>query len=136
MSPRGAMSTSSMLTRDRRCRWDVRASLTARAVPVRGGVRPSQGSSPPVGALDLATVPLVDAKLGELWSVGFTRLALDLRDVEFLDSTAVRMLWSWHSTSEADGIAFGVIPGPEVVQRVLEVAGVAERLAYWSPDSS
>ena len=90
----------------------------------------------PVGALDLATVPLVDAKLGELWSVGFTRLALDLRDVEFLDSTAVRMLWSWHSTSEADGIAFGVIPGPEVVQRVLEVAGVAERLAYWSPDSS
>ena len=100
-------------------------------VPHRAGVRVR-----PVGALDLATVPLVDAKLAELWSVGFTRLALDLREVPFLDSTAVRMLWSWHSTSEADGIAFGVIPGPEVVQRVLDVAGVAERLTYWSPDGS
>ena len=40
----------------------------------------------PVGALDLATVPLVDAQLADLWSVGFTRLVLDLRDVPFLDS--------------------------------------------------
>jgi anti-anti-sigma factor len=90
----------------------------------------------PVGPLDLATVPLVDAQLAELWSVGFTHLALDLRDVPFLDSTGVRMLWSWHTTSAADGIAFGVIPGPPVVQRVLELAGVAERLTYWSPDGS
>ena len=89
----------------------------------------------PVGALDLATVPLVDTQLAELWSVGFTRLVLDLREVPFLDSTGVRMLWSWHSTSAADGIAFGVIPGPPLVQRVLEVAGVDERLTYWSPDA-
>jgi len=88
----------------------------------------------PVGALDLATVPLVDAQLADLWSVGFTRLVLDLREVPFLDSTAVRLLWSWHNYSASDGIAFGVIPGPPVVQRVLEVAGVDERLTYWSPD--
>ena len=90
----------------------------------------------PVGALDIATVPLVDAQLGDLWSIGFTHLVLDLRDVPFLDSTAVRLLWSWHTHSANDGIAFGVIPGPPAVQRVLEVAGVDERLTYWSPDGS
>ena len=88
----------------------------------------------PVGALDLATVPVVDAQLADLWSVGFTRLVLDLRAVAFLDSTAVRLLWSWHNYSASDGIAFGVIPGPPVVQRVLEVAGVDGRLTYWSSD--
>ena len=90
----------------------------------------------PVGELDLATVPLVDAQLAELWSVGFSRLVLDLREATFLDSTGVRMLWSWHTTSEADGIAFAVIPGPPMVQRVLEIAGVDERLTYWSPEGS
>ena len=62
-------------------------------------------------------------------------VVLDLREVPFLDSTAVRLLWSWHSLSASDGIAFGVIPGPPVVQRVLEVAGVDDRLTYWSPDA-
>ena len=46
----------------------------------------------PIGELDLATVPLVDSELAELWSRGFARLVLDLRDVCFLDSTGIRML--------------------------------------------
>jgi anti-sigma B factor antagonist len=90
----------------------------------------------PVGELDLATVPLVDAQLAELWSVGFSSLVLDLREVSFLDSTAVRMLLTWHLNSATDGMVFGVIAGPPTVQHVLEVAGVAERLTYWSPDGS
>ena len=90
----------------------------------------------PVGELDLATVPLVDAQLAELWSVGFSSLVLDLREVSFLDSTAVRMLLTWHLNSATDGMVFGVIAGPPTVQHVLEVAGVGERLTYWSPDGS
>ena len=100
-------------------------------VPDRASVRIR-----PIGALDLATVPIVDAQLAELWSVGFTHLVLDLRKVSFLDSTGVRMLWTWHAHSAADGMAFGVVPGPPVVHRVLDVAGVAEHLTYWSPDGS
>jgi anti-sigma B factor antagonist len=90
----------------------------------------------PVGALDLATVPVVEAELAELWSVGFTRLVLDLRDVSFLDSTGLRLLMTWNAHSAADGMRFGVIRGPEAVQRVLEVAGVADRLTYWSGNGS
>ena len=84
----------------------------------------------PVGELDLATVPVVDAQLAELWSLGFARLVLDLREVCFLDSTGLRLLLSWQATSSADGVAFSVIAGPPVVERVLELAGVAGYLTY------
>ena len=89
----------------------------------------------PVGELDLATVPLVDSELAELWSVGFAQLVLDLRDVCFLDSTGIRMLLSWQAASSADGVQFSVIAGPPVVERVLEVAGVTDHLTYASPDA-
>ena len=90
----------------------------------------------PVGELDLHTVPVVDAQIAELWSVGFTRLVVDLRAVRHLDSTGLRMLLAWTATSAADGIGFFVIPGPAMVRRVLEVSGVADRLSYWSPNGS
>jgi len=89
----------------------------------------------PVGELDLATVPSVDAELAELWAAGFTRLVLDLRDVRFLDSTGVRMLLSWHGKSSADGMVFTVISGPPEVERVLVLTGVAGILTYASADN-
>jgi anti-sigma B factor antagonist len=89
----------------------------------------------PVGELDLATVPLVDEQLAELSSSGFTRLVLDLRGVRFLDSTGIRMLVAWHGRSTNDGVAFSVIPGPPVVQRVLEITGVDGRLTYASENN-
>ena len=88
----------------------------------------------PVGELDLATVPVVDAQLAELWSLGFARLVLDLREVCFLDSSGLRLLLSWQATSSADGVAFSIIEGPPVVERVLELAGVAGYLTYAPAD--
>lgn len=99
--------------------------------PARDAVRVS-----PVGELDLATVPLVDEQLNELWSVGFTQFVLDLRGVCFLDSTGVRMLLAWHARDRTDGVAFRVIPGPPAVQRALEICGVANGLEYWFPNGS
>jgi anti-sigma B factor antagonist len=97
--------------------------------PDRNGIRVR-----PVGELDLATVPAVEAELAELWAVGFTHFVFDLRAVRFLDSTGVRLLWSWHAQSSTDGIVFEVIPGPPVVQRALELTGIANRLTYRSQD--
>lgn len=100
--------------------------------PFRCDVAPHRAEAwvRPVGELDLATVPLVDAQLGELWSVGFAHLVVDLREVRFLDSTGIRLLYSWTARAESDGVAFSVIPGPQAVQRVLEVAGIDDRLTY------
>jgi anti-anti-sigma factor len=88
----------------------------------------------PVGELDLATVPVVDAQLADLWSVGFTRLVLDLRGVGFLDSTGLRMLVAWQTHGSIDGLVFGVIPGPPAVARALDIAGIADHLTYWTAD--
>jgi anti-anti-sigma factor len=88
----------------------------------------------PIGELDLATVPTVEAQLNELWSLGFTRIALDLTDVRFLDSTALRLVVDWTANASTDGFAFGVIPGPPQVRRLFELAGVADRVTLWSAD--
>ena len=87
----------------------------------------------PVGGLDLATVPRVETQLAELWSAGATRLVLDLRHTRFIDSTGLRLLLTWNAHRWTREIAFSVIPGPPAVQQVLDLTGVAGRLAYSSP---
>ena len=90
----------------------------------------------PVGELDLATVPIVDAELADLWAVGYSSLVLDLREVCFLDSTGLRLLMSWTAACEAHRIAFRVIQGPAAVQRAIELAGVSDYLTFTSPNGT
>ena len=78
----------------------------------------------PVGELDLATAPIVDAQLSELVTAGFGSVVLDLRKLRFLDSTGLKLLMTWEARSRADGIDLRVLPGPPAVQRVFDVAGV------------
>jgi hypothetical protein len=46
----------------------------------------------PSGELDLATIGQLQRELGELIGAGFARVVIDLRDVEFLDSSALHAL--------------------------------------------
>lgn len=78
----------------------------------------------PVGELDLATAPIVDAQLSELVTAGFENLVLDLRKLCFMDSTGLKLLMSWEARSRTEGVALRVLPGPPAVQRVFAVAGV------------
>ena len=68
--------------------------------------------------------------------LGYTSLVLDLRTVCFLDSTGLHLLLDWTAACEADGIAFRVIQGPPVVQRVIELAGVSHYLTFASPNGT
>jgi anti-anti-sigma factor len=63
-------------------------SSRSKIEPFRCEVHPARDAVQvrPVGELDLATVPIVDAELADLWAVGFSSLVLDLREVCFLDS--------------------------------------------------
>ena len=90
----------------------------------------------PVGELDLATVPIVDAQLSELAAAGFASLVLDLRKLRFMDSCGLRLLLSWDARARADGVDVSVVPGPPAVQRVFELAGVSELLTFSSPNGS
>jgi len=98
----------------------------------------------PVGELDLGTVGQVHDALVEVRRAGFTDIVLDLRQLTFLDSTGVRLVLGQSDICDrdrahvegngrrlaADGQRFGLIAGPREVQRVFEVCGVVERLAF------
>lgn len=58
-------------------------------MPERDGVRVV-----PSGALDIATVPELFARIQEMRRSGFRRVLVDLRELEFIDSTGLRSLLS------------------------------------------
>jgi anti-sigma B factor antagonist len=51
-------------------------------------------------------------------------LLLDLRGLEFMDSTGLRALLELHAESSQDGFGLGIINGTGVVRRVLRVTGL------------
>jgi anti-sigma B factor antagonist len=87
----------------------------------------------PHGELDVATAPEVDRHLRELAESGFDNVVLDLRALEFMDSTGLRLIMRADAVARADGATFTLIPGPPGVMRVFEVSGVWELLTFSPP---
>jgi len=84
----------------------------------------------PIGEIDIATVPMVEAQLSELKPAGFKQVTLDLRSVCFLDSTGLRMILEWDARSRADGFAFSLVAGPPTVQRLFDLTDTTTRLTF------
>ena len=100
-------------------------SLTFEIIPERQTVRVR-----PVGTLDLATAPELEAQLTELRAAGFRALILDLRGLVFLDSTGLQLMLRWDAAARADGFSLALVPGAPEVQRVFELTGTTERLPF------
>jgi anti-anti-sigma factor len=79
-----------------------------------------------MGAFDLGSAPLVERELEALGSVPL--VIVDLRSVEHMDSTGLNVLLRGRQWAMASGHQFAVVRGPEQVQRLLSVTGVADRL--------
>jgi anti-anti-sigma factor len=84
----------------------------------------------PIGELDLATVPMVEARLSELYEAGFRHLVLDLRRVTFLDVAGLRLVLTWAAKAAAGGAAFDVIAGPPPVQRIFALTGTIDQVSF------
>src|SRR5215217_7272675 len=84
----------------------------------------------PIGEIDMATIPVVEAHLRELTASGFNQLTLDLRAVCFLDSSGLRMILEWDARSRADGFAFSLVAGPPTVQRLFDLTDTTARLPF------
>lgn len=80
----------------------------------------------PMGELDLASAPLLDRELEALASVPL--VIVDLRSVESIDSTGLNVLLRGRQRAMESGQKFAVVKGPERVQQLLSVTGVADRL--------
>jgi anti-sigma B factor antagonist len=80
------------------------------------------------GELDLASSPALEQELerGAASQAGI--VIVDLRKLEFMDSTGLSVLVRAHQRATENGQRFGVVRGPQQVQRLLSLTGVADRL--------
>jgi anti-sigma B factor antagonist len=83
----------------------------------------------PRGEIDLATVDIVrGAVQGE--SQKGDDIHLDLRGVEFMDTSGLRYVLELVERAGRDGFAVHIVRGPAAVQRVFEVSGLESRLPF------
>ncbi len=87
------------------------------------------------GELDLASGPELEHELTRALASPMRVLIVDLRGLEFIDSTGISILIKAHQRAQADGRRFAVVKGPSQVQRLLGLTGLEERLTLVnSPD--
>lgn len=80
----------------------------------------------PTGALDIGGAPLLERELEALASVPL--VIVDLRSVEFIDSTGLNALLRGHQWAMDSGREFAVVRGNEQGQRLMSLTGVADVL--------
>lgn len=80
------------------------------------------------GELDVASGPMLEQELAKTEASDPQLLILDLRDLEFIDSTGLSILIKAHQQAEASGRRFAVVRGRSQVQRLLGLTGLEERL--------
>ena len=79
------------------------------------------------GELDLVSAERVAARLAHLRADGVPVL-LDLDELDFMDSSGLRMLLNAAEASDAGDWQFSLTHGPEQVRRLFESTHVTERL--------
>jgi anti-anti-sigma factor len=80
----------------------------------------------PTGELDLDTASRLDQELAAARASGAERIVLDMRALTFMDSTGLRLVIRWDTDAGEQGFQFAIVPGPEVVQRVFRLTGMAD----------
>ena len=80
------------------------------------------------GELDLRTSPELEERLSRAFDAGAELVILDLRQIEFMDSTGLRVLLSAHQRAHETGRRFALVRGADQVERVLTLTGVRDLL--------
>jgi anti-sigma B factor antagonist len=93
---------------------ESRASADGQAVVVRGEI-------------DMATAPMLRDKLNELVDAGATRIVLDCRGLDFLDSSGIGVLIAVRKRLGDDGAL--TLESPQAhVRKVLDLTGVSAHM--------
>jgi len=80
------------------------------------------------GELDLATGPELEAQLGGISPTSTELVVVDLRELEFMDSTGLSIIVRAHQRFAGEGCRLVLVRGSPQVQRLLDLTGVAERI--------
>jgi anti-sigma B factor antagonist len=80
------------------------------------------------GELDLASSPALQEELDRVSASDAEMLIIDLRELDFMDSTGLSVLVRAHQRAEEQGRRLAMVKGPQQVQRLLSLTGVSDRL--------
>ena len=80
------------------------------------------------GELDLASSPALQEELDRVSASDAEMLIIDLRELDFMDSTGLSVLVRAHQRAEEHGRRLAMVKGPQQVQRLLSLTGVSDRL--------
>jgi anti-sigma B factor antagonist len=80
------------------------------------------------GELDLASSPALQKEIDRAQASDATLLIIDLRQLDFMDSTGLSVLVRAHQRADEQGRRLAMVKGPQQVQRLLSLTGVADRL--------
>jgi anti-sigma B factor antagonist len=80
------------------------------------------------GELDLASSPTLQEELDRAQASTAGLLIIDLRQLDFMDSTGLSVLVRAHQRADEHGQRLAMVKGPQQVQRLLSLTGVADRL--------
>jgi anti-anti-sigma factor len=87
------------------------------------------------GELDLASAPLLQSEIERAEAGDATLMVLDLDDLEFIDSTGLRIILAAHERSQERGQMLALTRGSQQVQRLLSITRAGEHLRIIeSPD--
>jgi anti-sigma B factor antagonist len=80
------------------------------------------------GELDIASTPLLDAELEKLEGAEPPVMVIDLRGVEFMDSTGLRAMVAADARAKEAGRRLAIVRGSKAVERVFKLTRLDESL--------
>ena len=80
------------------------------------------------GELDLASSPALEEQVERAVGEAQSTVIIDLRELEFMDSTGLSVLIRAHQRAQEAGHRLAIVNGSRQVRRLLSLTGVAERL--------
>lgn len=87
------------------------------------------------GELDIVSTPVLEKTLAELSTSDAELVVVDLRGLQFMDSTGLHLLIQAQQQAHDLGRRFALVRGPDQVQRLFDLTGLTETLTIvGSPD--
>ena len=82
-----------------------------------------------LGELDLDGAPRLEAEFLRVEASDATTIVVDLGNLDFIDSTGIRLILMAADRSQDDG-RFKLLRGPKQVHRVFEITNLVDRLPF------
>jgi anti-sigma B factor antagonist len=80
------------------------------------------------GELDLASAPVLEEQLDRADVSDAAVVVVDLRELDFMDSTGLHLLLKTHKRAQGLGRRFALVRGNKQIERLLSLTGVDDKL--------